>query len=215
MGNKLVLTGGGGHCKSVLDAALRMGEFSDIVITDPLIPIGTKVLGCKVVGTDDYLENLRQEGYEYAFITVGSVSNNPLREKIASKVATLGFKFPIIVDTSAVVSTTAVIGKGSFIGKNVTVNADVKIGQHCIINTGAIIEHECNVQDFVHISVGSILCGEVSVGKNSFIGAGSTVIQCLQIGENTLVGAGAVVNKDVPSNCTAIGIPAKVIKKNE
>ena len=215
MANKLVLIGGGGHCKSVLDAALKMEKFSSIVITDPVIPIGIKVLGCEVVGTDDFLAGLRQDGYEYAFITVGSVSVNSLREKLTTKVATLGFKFPTIIDPSAVVSASAVVGEGTFVGKNVTINADVKIGQHCIMNTGSIIEHECDVQDFAHISVGSILCGEVSVGKSSFIGAGSTVLQCLKIGEKTVIGAGAVVNKDIPSNCTAVGIPAKVIKKDE
>lgn len=215
MANKLVLIGGGGHCKSVLDAALRMDTFSDIVITDSVIPAGTKVLGCEVVGTDDCLESLLLYGYEYAFVTVGSIRVESLREKIVAKAETLGFKFPNMVDPSAIVSSTAVIGDGSFVGKNVTINADVNIGQHCIINTGSIIEHECDVQDFVHISVGSILCGEVSVGRSSFIGAGSTIIQCLEIGNNAVIGAGAVVNKDIPSKCTAVGIPAKVIKKDE
>ena len=215
MANKLVLIGGGGHCKSVLDAALKMDKFSDIVITDSAIPIGTKVLGCEVVGADDCLERLHRNGYEYAFITVGSIKVNPLREWIAAKATALGFEFPVIIDPSAVVSTSASIGNGTFVGKNVTINADASVGQHCIINTGSIIEHECDVQDFVHISVGSILCGEVSVGRNGFIGAGSTVIQCLKIGERTAIGAGAVVNTDIPPNCTAVGIPAKVIKKND
>ncbi len=206
MANKLVLIGGGGHCKSVLDAALKMDMFSDIVITDPAIPVGTKVLSSEVVGNDDCLENLRQNGYEYAFITVGSVRVNPLRETIAAKVAAFGFKFPVIVDPSAIVSTATVIGEGSFIGKNVTINADVKIGRHCIINTGSIIEHECNIQDFAHVSVGSILCGEVSVGRNSFIGAGSTVIQCLRVGDNVVIGANSTVLKNLENNMNYYGI---------
>lgn len=215
MANKLVLLGGGGHCKSVIDVALQMKKFDEIVITDPHIPVGTLVMGCKVVGTDDCLKDLYDNGFEYAFITVGSVNINSVRDKLARKAEKMGFTFPIIIDPSAVVAGSAIIGKGTFIGKNVIINSDTKIGANCIINTGAIIEHECLVDDFTHVSIGCILCGEVSIGRNSFVGAGSTVIQCLNIGDDVVIGAGAVVNKDIPSKCTAVGIPAKVIKKDE
>ncbi len=208
MGNKLVLIGGGGHCKSVLDSAIRMKtfEFEKIVITDPTIPSGTFIMGCEVVGTDDCLGDLHNDGFEYAFITVGSVRTNPLREKLAKKVEAIGFKYPIIIDSSAIVAESSVIGRGSFIGKNVIVNADTKIGQHCIINTGSIIEHECVIDDYAHISVGSIVCGEVTVGRNSFIGAGSTVIQCLHIGDNVVIGANSTVLADVEDNMKYYGI---------
>lgn len=204
--SKLVLVGGGGHCRSVIDAAKRMNCFDEIVITDPNIEQGTIVLGCEVVGTDDCLEELHQQGFEYAFVTVGSVGVNPLREKIADKVAVFRYKFPVIQDPSAVVSDSAIIGDGTFIGKNVIVNADAKIGNHCIINTGAIIEHECTVDNFTHISVGTILCGEVSVGSNCMIGAGSTIIQCVRISKNVVIGANSTVLTDVEENMKCYGI---------
>ena len=187
--SKLVLIGGGGHCKSVLDAALRMKSYENIVITDPDIKPGTKILGCSVVGSDDCIERLYRDGYDYAFITVGSVGINLLREKLAKKLATLGFKFAVIQDPSAIVSDSAIIGEGTFIGKNSVVNADSVIGKHCIINTGSIVEHECKIGDFSHISVGTVLCGRVIVKDNCMIGAGSTVIQCLNIGNNVVIGA--------------------------
>ena len=148
MGNKLVLLGGGGHCKSVLETSLKMGIYDDVVITDPLVSPGTSILGYTVVGTDDCLEELRQKGFEFAFITVGSVSINPAREELSDLVKRLGFKCPSIIDPSANISDTATIGEGTFIGRNAVVNADTRIGKHCIINTGAIIEHECIVGDF-------------------------------------------------------------------
>ncbi len=208
--SKLVLIGGGGHCKSVIDVAKRMNCFDEIVITDPNINRGAKILGCTVVGIDDCLEELYQQGFENAFVTVGSVKINPLREKIADKVAALGYKFPVIQDPSAIVSDSAIIGEGTFIGKNAVINAETKIGKHCIINTGAIIEHECIIGDYTHISVGTTLCGEVSVGRNCMIGSRSTVIQCLNIGDNCVVGAGAVVIENLPDNCTVVGVPARV-----
>ena len=204
--SKLVLIGGGGHCKSVLDVALRMNEFEEIVITDPDIAPGSLILGCSVVGDDRCLDQLRHDGVDYAFITVGSVQINPLREKLAKKATSYGFKFPIIQDPSAIVAGSAVIGDGTFIGKNVVINAEANVGKHCIINTGAIIEHECGVGDFSHISVGTILCGEVSVGDNCMIGTGSTVIQCINIGNSVVIGANSTVLTDVGDNMKCYGI---------
>lgn len=206
MENKLVLIGGGGHCKSVIDAAFRMKIFSDIVITDPAIPIGTKIMGCEVVGADDCLEKLKDSGYGYAFITVGAVMITSLREQLADKAVGINFRFPTIIDPSAIVSDTAVIGEGSFVGKNVVVNSEVKIGRHCIINSGAIIEHECIIGDFSHVSVGAIMCGETEVGRNSLIGAGSTIIQSIHVGNNVLVGANSTVLTDVEDNQKCYGI---------
>ena len=94
---KLVLIGGGGHCKSVLDAALRMNEFEEVVITDPEIEPGSQILGCSVVGDDTCLDQLRHDGIDYAFITVRSVrSSGRLRTAVAfrrSAVLTTAYTF--------------------------------------------------------------------------------------------------------------------------
>ena len=87
-----------------------------------------------------------------------------------------------------------------------------KIGKHCIINTGASIDHECQIADFVHISPHSTLCGNVHVGEGSWIGAGSTVIPGVKIGRWAVVGAGAVIIKDVPDKAVVAGVPAKVLR---
>lgn len=203
---KLVLVGGGGHCKSVLDAALKSGEYSEIVITDPLLTKGTSVFGCCVAGNDEILPELRKQGFTYAFITVGSIKTTGLRELLARKVFEAGFKFPVIKEASATISDYTQIGEGTFIGKNAVINADSRIGRHCIINTGCIIEHECLIKDFAHISVGAILCGSVNVQKNSFIGAGSTLIQGITIGENSVVGANSTVLGNVKEKQIVSGI---------
>lgn len=208
---KLVLIGGGGHCKSVIDVAKRMNSFDEIVITDPNLKQGAQILGCTVVGADDCLEALYKQGYEYAFISVGCVKNNSLRDKIAERVSALGFKFPVIQDPSAIVSDSAFVGDGTFIGKNAVINSEVKIGIHCIINTGAIIEHECNVGDYTHISVGTVLCGEVTVKDNCMIGAGTTVIQGIIIRNNAVIGANSIVLTDVEDNMKCYGVIKKSI----
>lgn len=212
--SKLVLIGGGGHCKSVLDSALKMKFFEKIVITDECLPPGTKILGCEVVGNDSCLQQLREDGYEYAFITLGCVRVGNSREKLAAKISSLGFKFAVVQDPSSVIAQNVKIGSGSYIGKNVVINTDATIGKHCIINTGAIIEHECEVGDFTHVSVGTVLCGCVSVKNNCMIGAGSVVIQGMCIGSNVQIGANSTVLSDVGDNMTYYGTVKVQTDKN-
>ena len=208
---KIVLIGGGGHCKSVIDTLLRLETYDEIIITDPKICKGTEILGCKISGDDDNLYQLIKE-YKYALVTVGITKPNPLREKLVDMASSTGFEFPVIIDPSAIIADSAIIYEGTFIGKNCIVNAETVIGKHCIINSGAVLEHECIVSDYSHISVRATLCGKASVGRNSFVGAGSTVLQCVSIGDNTIVGAGALVRKNLPNDCVAFGVPAKIIK---
>ena len=203
---KLVLIGGGGHCKSVLDAAVSMGVYSDIVITDPVLEPGTRILNHKVVGPDYHLPELFQNGFHYAFITVGSLEDNVLRKKLYKTAKEIGFSFPVIIDSTASVSEHAMIEKGTFIGKRTVVNANARIGNQCIINTGAVIEHDCCVGDFTHISVGALLCGSASVGNDSFVGAGSVIIQEVSVGSQTVIGANSTVLKDIGDHKRAYGV---------
>ena len=94
------------------------------------------------------------------------------------------------------------------------VHNDVKIGDQCIINTRALVEHDCVLKDGVEIGPGAVLCGRVHVGKNSWIGANATINPRVIIGDNSIIGAGAVVVTDIPSNVVAVGVPAKVIREN-
>ena len=203
---KLVMVGGGGHCKSVLDVAQRLNIYSEIVITDPELPMGTKILDCNVVGDDQIISQLKKDGFTDAFISVGSIDDTVLRKRLAEMVNSQGFSLATIIDPSAVVSKYVQIGEGTFVGKNAVINADVKIGSNCIINTGCILEHECVVGDFTHISVGSILCGSVRIGNESFVGAGSTIIQGVGIGSRVIIGAGSLVLSNVGDGSKAYGV---------
>lgn len=52
------------------------------------------------------------------------------------------------------------------------------------------------------------------IGDFTFIGANSTVLPGVRIGDSCIIGSGSVVTKDIPSNCIAVGNPAKVIKRD-
>lgn len=206
MENKIVLLGAGGHCKSVLDALLRANEYQEIVITDPEISPGEKIMGCTVVGSDDELPRLYEDGFRYAFVTVGSITNCNLRIKLVNLSKGIGFSFPTIIDPSSIVSEFSNVKQGTFIAKNSVVNSGAVIGEHCIINTGAIVEHDCEVGDYCHISVGTILCGRCKIGRESFIGAGSTIIQDRRIGKKAIIGANSTVLTDVEDQMKCYGI---------
>lgn len=214
----IVLLGGGGHCKSVLDTVIRNKRYKEIYVTDPHIPAGTLISGkATVIGSDKALLSLYEKGTRNAFITVGVINPSPIRNKLYTYASGLGFYFPNLFDPSAVISSSVRLGEdeksekngrggGIFVGKLAAINAEAVIGECCIINTAAVIEHECVVGAFTHISVGAILCGQVSVGYNSFIGAGSTVRQGVKIGNNVLVGANSLVLRDVKDGEKVVGI---------
>lgn len=205
MHNKLVLIGGGGHCKSVLDTIYATGRYSEIVITDYGLSNGSMVLGCRVVGTDKELPNLYKKGFHHAFITVGSIKDTTIRRKAYETAKKIGFVFPTIIDPSAVISLSSQIGRGVFVGKNAVVNSDAIIKDMAIINTAAIIEHDCCIGEFSHIAIGATLCGGVVTGDSVFVGANATVIQGVKIGISSTIGAGSIILKDVPENSTIVG----------
>ena len=210
MGNKLLLIGGGGHCSSVIDSVMSLGDYEEIGIIDQK---GEELFGIPVIGTDADLERLYSEGWNKAFITVGSVGDTSVRKKIYENLKEIGFEMEIIIDPTAVISIGCEINEGTFVGKNAVINSGSKIGACSIINTGAIIEHECAIGTFSHISPGAVICADVTVGSNTHIGAGSVVIQGIKIGSDCLIGAGSVVVKDVAAGNKAFGNPCKVIEK--
>lgn len=206
---QLVLLGGGGHCRSVLDSARRTGMYGEIVITDVDMAAGTEFMGSRVVGNDDMLSQLFQDGIRMAFVSMGSIKSTKMRRKLCQLAVKEGFEFPNIIDPSASVSEYAVLGKGIFVGKNAVINAGAEIGDMAIINTGAIIEHGCRIGCFSHVSVGAVICGDSDIGDSVFIGANATIIQGVNVGIGSIVGAGSLVLKDIVSNSRFIGPAGK------
>ena len=94
------------------------------------------------------------------------------------------------------------------------VNPGALIGNGCIINTCASVDHDCKIEDFGHVAVGSHLAGTVTLGKRTWIGAGATITNNITICNDCMIGAGAVVIRDIPEYCTVVGNPARIIKRN-
>lgn len=215
MGNSILLLGGGGHCLSVLDSLITNDTYDRIGIVDNNASEKNYPSGVAVVGTDEDLEKLYNEGWKQAFITVGSVGNTSVRRNLYEKITGIGFLIPSVIDKSATVAKSSVIEAGVFVGKGAVINANALIKKCSIINSGAIVEHECVIGEYSHISPGVTLCGNVSIGNDSHIGAGATVIQQIQVGKRVMVGAGSVVLRDISDGRKAYGNPCRCVEEIE
>lgn len=211
MNKKILLIGGGGHCKSVIDSLLEMEYYSEIGIVDKGSSIGNNIFGIPIVGCDNDLLKLYESGYNNAFITVGSIGNPSTRITLFHKLKKIGFDIPNIIDPTSTISKHITLEEGIYIGKNVVINAGSYIKKNAIINTGSVIEHDCVIGEFSHISPGSVLCGEVKVEDNTHIGARSVIRQGIKVGKNTIIGMGSVVLKNIPDNVIAYGNPCKEV----
>lgn len=214
MNRKLLLIGGGGHCKTVIEAIESTNHYNEIGIIDMKHNIGKSVLKRPIIGSDQDLKKLRVQGYEHAFISMGNIGDPTKRLALYHLVKELKFQVPIIIDRTAHVSNYAKILEGTFVGKNVIVNADVVIDECVILNTGCIIEHDCRIGSFSHIAPGAVLSGNVTIGEGVHIGANSVIRQGIHIGERTVIGVGSVVVKDIESECVAFGNPCRKVEKH-
>lgn len=191
MKSQILLIGGGGHCKSVIDVIEAEGLFKIAGIIDQQEFIGQKVLGYEIIGCDDDLERLAAH-FNYAIVTVGQIKSPDVRIKLFNQLQLIGFKIPTIISPRAYVSKHTHIGEGTVILHDVLINANATIGNNCIINTKALIEHDCIIGDHCHVSTGAILNGGTTLKQGSFFGSNSVSKEVITIEERSFIKAGSV-----------------------
>ena len=107
------------------------------------------------------------------------------------------------------VCSTSTIGRGTILMPRSVINSYSSIGESCIVNTNASIDHECVIGNGVHIMGGAVITGRVVINDYASIGSNATILPDIRIGKGAFVGAGAVVTKDVCDFQTVVGIPAR------
>ncbi len=201
---KTILVGGGGHAISLLETLenhLRIEGYADIQASD-IMPIN-------YLGDDEYvLSHYLPDAYDIQVTLVyTSKVDLQLRKRIIEKYK--DYTFHSFVAQSALLTKNAIIGQGCVIMEKAIVNHS-QLGENCIVNTGAIIEHNCKIGNNVFIGPGAIICGGVSIGDNTLIGAGVIVRDDCSVTSDTVVGMGSVVTKSIVQPGVYTGLPATI-----
>lgn len=203
------VVGAGGHSKVVIDALRSAGNRVAACYDDNPALLGSwPVPGVQVVGPAGFLDRNRREG-EFVILAVG---DNAARRRLSLRWSVF---YGLVVASSVVLGSEIVLGEGSVILPSATVNIGTVLGRHVVLNTSCSVDHDCRVGDYCHIGPGCRLGGSVAVDEGTFLGIGVKAIPGVRIGRWSVIGAGAVVTRDLPDNCTAVGVPAKVVKTRE
>ena len=186
----LLILGAGGHAKVVADAARAAGVAS-ITFCDE--------------GAGETLERCAQ-GATHIHVAIG---DNAVRVGGLARGRACGLSPYTVVHPSAYVAPSARVGEGVYIGAFCVINPESVIEDCAVVNTGAIVEHDCRVGEGAFIAPGAIMCGGCSIGTRSMLGAHATMIPQTHIGDEIVVGAGATVVEDFFEKCTVVGTPAR------
>lgn len=207
----VIVLGGGGHAKVLIDALQTCSIPVHGILDNDSTKHGSEILGVPVLGSDDHLKKWKV--HDVVLVNaLGSVNLPQARASLFERLQAQGYSFLSVVHPAAFVSAHAHLGEGAQVMAGAMVQTSVRVGNNCIVNTGARIDHDCVIGDHTHVAPGVTLSGDVIVGSHAHIGAGATIIQGIHVGKRCLVAAGAVVVQNLSDDTRVAGVPAKEIK---
>ena len=197
--NKIVVYGAGGHGKAVIDLIRSRGIFTVEGVIDDSLPAGEEVLDVLSLGGRGALAALHHRGIRQAANAVGGIGDIRVRIRVFKLLEEAGFHCPAITHPSAVIEESAEFTHGAQVFPLAYIGTDSRIGFGVIVNTGAIVSHDCRLEDYVNISPGAILAGAVEIGSGTLVGMGVTINLGVRVGAGARIGNGATVKDDVPA----------------
>jgi len=204
--DKLLIIGAGGHGKVIADIAASLRRYNYIAFLDDneklTTALGYNILG-KTEGAFRYIDE-----YDF-FVAIGDSST---RKKFIENLISTGAHITTLIHPSAIIGSQVQIGIGTVIMAGVTINCSTQIGIGCILNTKCSVDHDCKIEDYVHLSPGAVLSGRVSVGRETWLCMSSAICNGVNICADSIIGAGCVVIRDINEPGTYVGVPAKKIK---
>ncbi len=202
-----ILLGGGGHGGVLAELLLADGQ----PVTGYTAPVDRGPLRGDIpyLGDDDWLAS--QDPASWLLVNaVGSTGDTRLRRALFERFSALGFAFATLCHPSAWLSPSARMAPGVQLLPGALVNSGAELCENVLINSRAVIEHDCCIGAHTHIASGAVLCGGCRIGEDIHIGAGAVLIQGIEVGDGAIVAAGAVVTRNVEPLTLVAGVPATV-----
>lgn len=186
---KLILVGGGGHCKACIDVIELQKKYKIVGILDSADKVGETLSGYRIIDTDDAMARYVAQGCHF-LVTVGQVKSSKLRQQLYSKLEQLNASIATVISPRAHVARTAKIDKGVIVMHDALVNAGAHVANNCIINTKSLIEHDAEIQSHCHISTGAIVNGGAKISSCTFVGSNAVVVHGVSTKTEEFVKAG-------------------------
>lgn len=208
---RVLIVGAGGHAQVVADILQRSADLGGVVapigyLDDAPPRWGQTLLGLPVFGS---IDDRRRVDYDALVVAIG---DNSVRSRIFHQLREEGERFATAIHPHATIATGVVIGGGTMICARAVITPGTTIGANVILNTGSTVDHHNQICDHVHIAPGAHLGGDVTVEEGTLIGIGATVMPQIRIGAWSVVGAATLVNRNLPPNVVAVGVPGIVIR---
>lgn len=209
----LVIFGAGGHGREVLQTirdinAVRPAWDCLGFLVDAGLEGAATVAGLPVLGGLDWLAGRPEV---HVVVALGAPA---ARRAVVRRIrAQGGNPFPALVHPRAWTGAAVELGEGALICAGAMLTTDIRIGAHVHVNVGSTLAHDDVLEDFVTLAPGVHVAGNVLLREGAELGTGCSVIPRCTVGAWSVVGAGAVVTGPVPDACTAVGVPARVVKR--
>ncbi len=213
---KIAIFGAGGFGREVHSLIEQINEINPtyefIGYFDDGIENGKLINDYPILGGINELNH-----YSEDFSIAIALGDPTIKRKVIEKITNPKVNFPSLIHPGVLIGNSKFnnIGKGCIICAGVIITVNTTIKDFVILNLSCTVGHDTIIGDYSSFMPSVNISGEVIIENSVYVGTGAKIINQLTIGENTIVGAGAVVSKSLPANCTAVGVPAKVIKIHE
>jgi sugar O-acyltransferase (sialic acid O-acetyltransferase NeuD family) len=195
----IVIFGGGGHGKALIDLLRVLGTYRIVGIVDDGMDPGETLLGLPILGGSEQLAILYEQGVRQAINAVGGIGSVAVRINVFKRLSEAGFVCPAVVHPTAFIEASAELSAGVQVFPQAYVGTQARLGFGSIVNSGAIVSHDCQLGETANISPGALLAGEVQIGDGALVGMGATINLRVKVGAGARIGNGATVKADVPA----------------
>ena len=210
----VVIVGAGGHGREVLDVIEAIDAVHETWRFMGFIDEGSLDTTLLERRAAVWLGGLAALDEHRGAYVIG-IGDPAARRRIDEYASALGLEPATLVHPSSTVGSDVVLGTGTILTAGVRVTTNVSTGRHVHLNLNSTVTHDCVLEDYVTVSPGANISGNVVLHEGATIGTGAAVIQGASIGRFARVGAGAVVIRDVVSDATVVGVPARSRQRND